>query len=562
MSEPDKPKTLHLLLVEDDEADRLSIKHAIDSVNSPGRIEVEEVTNLQAARTLLQERPFDCALVDDSVPDGSALTLLRDAKFSGTAIPIIVLTRLDDQTAAASALQEGAEDYLLKADITGALLMRSIWYAIERFRFKSELERANLQLERLAFLDPLVEVLNRRGLEHILPGELTRAAREGRPLFAVFLDCDNFKNVNDNCGYGSGDVVLKELCRRIRASVRHSDHVARIGGDEFLILLPGAKAGEAILLAERVRKAVSETPIITSGGTQIKQTVTLGVFSIPYNARSVASLLAYTPFLLRASKQGGKNRVTLAEVDDFETAADSIEMALLSVCNGQALSVFSQPIVRLNDQAQVGMEFLIRGPKGVLERPEELFARSLQKGILTSVDLQCFQKCVEVSNRRDGEISHINLCWPTLAQTDAEELLSMLPANRSLDSYCVGFSAQQIVGDPYKQVPYLAALRKGGLRVALDEVNFGGSSLEALMVLHPDIIKIDKTIVTGGTHDSHKMRALERLIRAAKALDIEPFVVGVESAAEVEALRKMGVRYGQGFLWGKPVPVSGSLLPH
>ncbi len=301
---------IKLLYIEDDEVDRMSVMRALHATENSRLVDVEHVSDTYSALDALQRHTFDCVLLDFQLPDGNAFSLLDEWKSSGLIrIPVVILTSLNEESVALDALHKGVQDYIIKGNIPGDLLLRSIRYAIERFRVQSQLEKANEKLEHLAFLDPLTEILNRRGLEHILLLDLERASRYSQPLHAVIVDCDNFKKINDTFGHDIGDLFLKEISHRIRGAARSMDHVGRIGGDEFLILLPSDHSDEAIRFAERVRQAVAERPIKIKEHT-MQQTISLGVCPVPAETHSITDLLAHADIALRKSKLAGKNRVS------------------------------------------------------------------------------------------------------------------------------------------------------------------------------------------------------------------------------------------------------------
>ncbi len=303
------PKSLSVLVVDDDEVDRASVRRALKQI-APTGFQLAEAVDRQSGLALLGREHFDCALIDYRLPDGDARAFLGEMKeLDAGRVPIIVLTGLDDQSTALQMLHDGAEDYLIKGTFSGDMLLRSIRYAVERFRIRGELERANGQLERLAFLDPLTQVFNRRGLEHMLPAEVARAGRNSAQLYGVLIDCDDFKSINERFGHAIGDRVLVEIADRIRVSIRQEDHFARIGGDEFLVLLSATGIDEATRIAERVRAAVASENLIES---TVAATISLGVFLLPRTVASVTEVLTHSPEAMRNAKQTGKNRVSAA----------------------------------------------------------------------------------------------------------------------------------------------------------------------------------------------------------------------------------------------------------
>ncbi len=176
----------------------------------------------------------------------------------------------------------------------------------------AQLQVANARLERLVVLDPLTELLNRRGLQQILSREIRWSQRYDSHLVVLFVDLDDFKRINDTLGHAMGDEVLKEVAHKLQASVRTTDYVARIGGDEFMILLPHTRLAEGMQVAEHVRRAISGTPMVLSSGVTVKVTASFGVEAVLQTTTSIDQLLTKTHLALHRSKQAGKDHVSSA----------------------------------------------------------------------------------------------------------------------------------------------------------------------------------------------------------------------------------------------------------
>jgi diguanylate cyclase (GGDEF)-like protein len=180
-----------------------------------------------------------------------------------------------------------------------------------------ELRTANAHLQMLADVDPLTGLLNRRGLKRVLEAEITPRMRLGFDLVAIMIDCDRFKAVNDALGHLAGDAVLREVGRRLRSALRPGDAIARVGGDEFLVLLPGGRHPDALRVANRLREVVARSPVpLPHGSREVLLTVSVGVAQIPRHVKDPDEIVRRADARLRQSKAAGKNRVTgPAEVD-------------------------------------------------------------------------------------------------------------------------------------------------------------------------------------------------------------------------------------------------------
>ena len=214
----------------------------------------------------------------------------------------------------------------------------------------ARLHRANRRIQALAEIDPLTSLLNRRGLERVLLQELSRSSRGGGALVAVLVDCDDFKGINDSMGHAVGDVILTEIAGKLRRCVRPADTVARIGGDEFLLLLPDTRVAEGLAVAERVRLAIGDAPLRVRE-QPLEVTASLGVATVPRELLSLEDLLSATHLALRRSKSCGKNQVTAADRSDpanprDPTGRDDASVIDLSraLAGGRCLRTVAQPI--------------------------------------------------------------------------------------------------------------------------------------------------------------------------------------------------------------------------
>ena len=340
-------EVLRILVVDDEPVNRIAVRRYLASVGGAA-FAVDEASD-GAAALAAPRAPADCVLLDLYLPDTTGLDWMRAFPEGRERPPVVLLTGLANHQTALEALQGGAEDYLVKDELTAGVLARTIRHAVERGRTRRALEESRRKIEEVAFLDPLTGMLNRRGLEHMLRGNLARAERAGAPLSAILLDCDDFKGVNTLHGHAGGDEVLREVAARLRGAVRPSDRVARVGGDEFLVIAPDTSRTETMALAERLRVAVSEEPIALPLGRVI-QRATMGVFAVPARAATVTDLLAVGSAVVLESKAAGKDRIAAerhapGRGDEREAASTRAP-----VC---------QPIVRLDDGAVVGHELAL-----------------------------------------------------------------------------------------------------------------------------------------------------------------------------------------------------------
>lgn len=246
---------LEILLVEDTGSDAALIRNWFDELG-PQKYKIYHVTDIVSAQSALSKYSFRAVMLDLSLPDASGLEGLDAIHNMVPAIPIVIMTGCDDEAMALKAVEKGAQDYLIKNVVTCESLARAIHYAIQRKLFESSvIHQANF--------DRLTGLANRLLFESRLNMALGRVARTGQGLALLFIDLNDFKEVNDSYGHVEGDEVLKEIGKRIKKCIRPYDTAARLGGDEFVILIEGVKhQGDCASIADKLVELVSE-PVIT-----------------------------------------------------------------------------------------------------------------------------------------------------------------------------------------------------------------------------------------------------------------------------------------------------------
>jgi EAL domain-containing protein (putative c-di-GMP-specific phosphodiesterase class I) len=338
-------------------------------------------------------------------------------------------------------------------------------------------------------------------------------------------------------------------------------------------MLPDTEWAEAQGVADRVRLAIAETPLSVFED-QIRITASIGTAELPSETCSIEEVLTLTREGLHNAKDSGGNRVCATPRAGEESGngngngrghrhdrkgrngngrpdsqIDEIRQLLR---RKGAFRAVAQPIYNLADESVAGYELLSRGPQGPFEMPTDFFRICLEDNFLTTVDLHCLKNCVAATaNLEHRGRFHVNLFPSTLLATPPERLISLLQTDDD-SVFCIEMSEQQFLSDPACLMEQIAAFKKAGILVAMDDVGFGRSSLEALVLLEPDLVKIDPNYVSGISAESRKLRSFERLIRMAQSLDAEVVAEGIETTADLALLRDLGVGYGQGFLWGRP----------
>jgi len=552
---------LRVLLVEGDARAAADLRDALadDHGEAPP---MRHASSLSEALVRLEADPEQLVLLGLELPDASGLHAVETVVHHAPEATVVVLTTEADEATALAALRAGAQDYLVRDQVERDEVLRALQFAAERHQVQraleettDELRAANARLTELTLMDPLTEALDARGLERVFQRELQWARRTGSALLLLLVDLDDFGRVNSRRGRGVGDRVLRDVARAMRASIRTTDHLGRVGDDEFVVLLPDTALTEGCLVAERVRLAAAGARRHPVAG-DIAITVSLGLVEVPADTGGSEPVLALARTQLSRSKEGGKNRFSWPG-PDTRGEQRTTTAQLDAIRTGACLRPVFQPVVHLETGRTTGYEVLTRSTVPGYEQPEALFAMCAEAGLVTVVDQQCFEACVRAASKLDGDLEiHVNVLPSTLVDLPAASLLRAFPSDRPPSGWCVEISEQRLPSDVFALTEAVSVLRESGLSIAIDDIGYGQSSFESLVVLEPDVFKIDKRMVTDlGRAGRGRMRVLERILSVANALNAEVIAEGVESQDDVDALRRLGVGYGQGYFWGRPGPL-------
>jgi diguanylate cyclase (GGDEF)-like protein len=238
---------LRILLVEDDADQAYLLARSFETATGV-TFHIEHVESLGRARARMAQESFDVLLVDLNLPDSHGLGTFDALREQALETPVVVVTGLEDESVALRAVQEGAQDYLIKGHVDGRLLVRCVRYAIERHRMVQT-------LAALSLLDELTGLYNRRGLLNLGEQQLKLADRNGRGLAVVVADLDGLKTINDTRGHAAGDGAIRTAGEVLRRSFRETDVLARTGGDEFAAIAVGAYRESPEILLHRIRES-------------------------------------------------------------------------------------------------------------------------------------------------------------------------------------------------------------------------------------------------------------------------------------------------------------------
>lgn len=415
-----------------------------------------------------------------------------------------------------------------------------------------------------ANFDALTGLPNRNLFQERLRHEMRKARRDGSYLALLFIDLDQFKQINDTFGHSQGDALLVEAAQRIGGCMRASDTLARIGGDEFVGILPGLAAMQD---AERVAQdiiAVLNRPFDLSG-QQGQVSGSVGIALYPSDAADAEELLRHADEAMYAAKNGGRNRYSYFTSDMQAAAQQRLRLAgeLRRATAEHEFELYYQPIINLQSGGIERAEALLRWhhPQRGLLNPADFIASAESAGVLREIGDWTFRQAADqvlawqrelgrpfqISiNRSPAELRGDNPSWRAYLDS-----LALPPRSIGVDV------PEDLLGEPDgAALRQLRQLRAMGLQVALDDFGTGHSALAQLKQFDIDYLKIDRSLVAGLAGGSGDLALCEAIIVLAHKLGLEVVAEGVETDAQLALLRAAGCDYAQGYGIARPAPAA------
>jgi diguanylate cyclase (GGDEF)-like protein len=426
-------------------------------------------------------------------------------------------------------------------------------------------EQVEAQLQHQVMHDALTGLPNRVYLRDRVERALAGLRRDEACGFGLlYIDVDRFKVVNDSLGHSAGDAILQQVATRLAACVREPDVVARIAGDEFVMLLEHVQKPETTSkVAQRVLRALQ--PSLHVAGREIQLSCSIGIAIAGSGCESVDRILHDADVALYRAKATGRNRFVMFDDAMHETAMGvlDLEQALRDALLRDEFEPWFQPIVRLDDASVVGYEALLRWhhpERGVLS-PAAFLKVAEDSGLIGPIDWRMFRLALESGRALMGEdrFLTLNVSPRLFSQNDFDKRLLELVDEIGFDPRALRLEVTEgtLLGDPENVVAMLERLRERGVEAALDDFGTGYSSLGHVHRYPLKMIKIDRSFIAPFAEGiaPRSSAVIEAILALGHALGTEIVAEGVEDDAQWNVLRLMGCPYGQGFRFAQPAPV-------
>ncbi|MDQ3652941.1 MAG: EAL domain-containing protein, partial [Acidobacteriota bacterium] len=430
----------------------------------------------------------------------------------------------------------------------------------------TEFKRAGERIAHEAFHDSLTGLPNRKLFIEHLHQAVAHAERHSEYMYAVlFLDLDRFKFVNDTLGHIVGDQFLAVVARKLEAVVRPEDIVARLGGDEFTILLSDiSHISDTTRVANRINHELSRP--FKLDGHDVFTTASIGIALSLYGYSETEEVLRDADTAMYRAKSLGGARYEIFDVgmQDSVMASLKLEADLRLAIAREELRLYYQPIVALEDNRIIGFEALVRWqhPERGMIMPEEFIPIAEQTGLIMGIGHWVLnESCRQLRQWQDDfhrELSlsvNVNLSCKEFSQADlSKQVESVLEQTGvSAGSLKLEITESAVMEKTEAATAMLEQLRDLGVKLHIDDFGTGYSSLSNLHYFHVDGLKIDRSFVGRMGPGDENSEIVQTIIHLAHNLGLEVTAEGVETVEQLSRLRALGCKYGQGFLFSKPV---------
>ena len=433
----------------------------------------------------------------------------------------------------------------------------------------TDLKNAQLQMENLAFYDPLTSLSNRRLFKDRLSKAVAESKRRGTFIALLYLDLDQFKRINDSLGHDAGDQLLVEFAIRLQECVRESDTVSRIGGDEFTVLLTDIDSSHGVhSIAEKILISLSRPVMLNN--QEVINTVSIGITVAPSDGDDDISLLRNADLAMYQAKAKGRNNFQF-----FSESMNSEMMGYLKIEKDLRTSInaenefviYYQPKIDLINNRFVGAEALIRWiPDGQeMINPDRFIPIAEESGLIVPIGKWVLRRaCLQIKQLLDlGVWPHdarvaVNL---SARQFSDPDLVSNLKETLEITGCPVSvleleITESTLMDNVESAISTMYQIKEMGIAIAIDDFGTGYSSLSYLKRFPIDILKVDRSFVMDIPNDLDDMAITAAVVAMAHKLNLRVVAEGIETKDQLDFLRSNRCEYGQGYLIARPMPIS------
>ncbi len=546
---------IKILFVDREQAEYLLVGDLLRQVRHT-RYELTWCDGLEYAMDELMTNRYDVVLLDYHWGAGNSRDLLEGARAMACKTPILVMTDEMEAELDREIIRSGASDYLIKGSIDSQLLERTVRYAIER-------KAAELKLARLAHYDILTNVPNRILFRDRLEHALQLAERGKQAFTLMYMDLDGFKLVNDSYGHQVGDALIRACAQRLSTCMRKSDSVARIGGDEFTILLEATASTASIVnIARKVLREVTRAYHLN--GHQITIGCSLGIAVYPDAGRDADTLQRHADMAMYQAKQeqGSTYRFFTEVMNEQARRQLLLEDELRQALSGGEFALHYQPRMDLGSGRMVALEALIRWhhPQRGLLRPVDFLATAEDSGLIVDIGYWVIRRACEDLKRLQSRSAAaltmaVNLSLRQFTDSDLVARIAAILDQTGVDSHQLEFELTETTVMANLDLVSLCirTLSQMGVRFSLDDFGTGVSSFIHLQRIPLSSLKVDRQFIDNLTTNANDRKLVRSMIAFAHSMEKKVVAVGVENQAQLPLLRQYRCDQVQGFHLCEPM---------
>ncbi len=440
---------------------------------------------------------------------------------------------------------------------------KEIYAALGIARDITILKQSEEELRHLSQYDQLTELPNRNLLSYQLEQAIYRAERNGNKVALLFLDLDNFKQINDTLGHSVGDKVLKDVAQKFRACIRKDDLLSRQGGDEFLVLLEGLTHGhEASVSAQKLINSLKEP--ISINGHQFYIGVSIGISLFPDDGLESEQLIKNADSAMYLSKNTRKNRYSFftLQLNQNTERRFMLESHLRSALQKQEIYIVYQPQIDINNNQINGFEALIRWqhPELGMVSPAEFIPVAEATGLINTIGQFVLQKAVEQIQNWNKKFNQkftmsINVSSRQFEDSELPDMINVIMDQYQCppDTIKVEITESLLLQQNERVLDLLTRIADSGIDIALDDFGTGYSSLSYLKKFPINIVKIDQSFIRDITKDTEDAILVKTIISMANGLGMATIAEGVETIEQLTFLDVEGCHLIQGYYFSKPL---------
>jgi len=542
---------LRILIVEDSEADtELLLRELRRGGYAP---EFERVETHEGLDTALARQSWDMIISDYAMPRFNGLQALKLAQEKGLDIPFIIVSGSIGEDVAVAAMKAGAHDYLMKGNT--ARLLPAVERELREAHMRQERRQADKTIHRLAYTDPVTDLPNRARFFELVQEAVTAGQREHRPVAVLLLNLDRFREINEALGHNLGNSLLRKVGMRLRGALFTPDMVARLGADEFGILLPRLAAVDDVRHVIRKLQHNLDVPFVLDDIPIIVE-ASLGVAVMPEHADDADTLLQRADIAMHRAKQMASGyAVYTPEYDRRSPERLGLMAELRDAIEGGQLLLHFQPKVEIKTGRILGNEALVRWrhPRLGLLLPDKFILAAEQTGLIGPLTRWVLNDALNRSSDMQLRVS-ANLSARTLHDPHLPELIEEVLKSTGAEPgrLTLEITESAIVLDPKRARENLVALSNIGTSISIDDFGTGYTSLANIKHLPINEIKIDKSFVLGMLASNSDATIVRSVIDLGHNLGLRVVAEGVETKEMFDTLAALGCDEAQGYFISKP----------